>query len=274
MGSRAATGSGDATVICRWYSPCRPCRRCRPDCSRPLPCPTGSRHRRSHHPHRRPPPRWPHPCRENRRRRPRPRPVPRRPGRPAQLPRPRPWPYLLRDCSLIAAAPTSGIRSCPAPAAAESGPGPDRRTRSALAARTRSSPRSPRRTEEPWSRQGSDVICSWKIPLVLHYAIAHRWSRSVLAVLGHHPAKGLHEAVHVGVGHGQRAAAEAPLGEEHAVVQESEERAQRALGVGRPARAIVTQPLLGPVDPEERAEARHLRRLLALGEHAADAGTE
>src|SRR4029450_8213208 len=137
-------------------------------------------------------------------------------------------------------------------AAAESGPGPDRRTRSALAARTRSSPSSPRRTEEPWSRQGSDVICSWKIPLVLHYAIAHRWSRSVLAVLGHHPAKGLHEAVHVGVGHGQRAGAGGPLGGEQAVVQECEERAQRALGVGRAAPAIVTHPRRAPSDARGR----------------------
>jgi len=103
---------------CRWYSPCRPCRRCRPDCSPLFPCPTGSRPHRSRHPLTAPR-RWPRRCRENRPRRPRLRPCAPPSGAEARPRRPRLGGVragAIADC----AEPTSDTHSCPAPAAAES----------------------------------------------------------------------------------------------------------------------------------------------------------
>src|SRR5262249_58793585 len=72
-----------------------------------------------------------------------------------------------------------------------------------------------------------------------------------LAVLFNDAGEGLHEVVDVRVGHGQRAAAESALRQEHAFVDEAEEGAQGPLriGGGRPAR--IAQPLLRPLDPEQ-----------------------
>src|SRR4029077_20039031 len=81
-------------------------------------------------------------------------------------------------------------------------------------------------------------------------------------LLADHPLEGREELVHVGLRHGQGAAAEAPLRQADAFVQKTHEGAERALRIRGAARAIVAEPLLGPVNPEERAQSRHLRGLL------------
>src|SRR5215472_17680235 len=90
-----------------------------------------------------------------------------------------------------------------------------------------------------------------------------------LAVLLGDAGKGLHEVVDVGVGHGQRAAAEPALRQEHAFVDEAEKGTQGPLRIGGTRRAMIAQLLLRPVDPEERAEPGHLRLLPLLVQHVA-----
>jgi len=52
--------------------------------------------------------------------------------------------------------------------------------------------------------------------------------------LGNDAAERLHETVHVGVGHGQRATAEPALGQEHAIVSNPRKvRSGRSASVGR-----------------------------------------
>src|SRR4030095_15537433 len=87
--------------------------------------------------------------------------------------------------------------------------------------------------------------------------------------LREHAAERLDEAVDVGVGHGQRAGAEPALGEQHAVVDQPEERARGRGRVLRPRRAVVAQLLLRVVDPEERAGAADLARVALLPREAA-----
>src|SRR5580765_7739173 len=74
-----------------------------------------------------------------------------------------------------------------------------------------------------------------------------RGARVVMAALPEHAAESFHEAVDVGVGHGQRAGAEAALREEHPLVDQAEESARGRLRVIGPGRAIVAELLLGVV---------------------------
>src|SRR5215472_15575583 len=90
-----------------------------------------------------------------------------------------------------------------------------------------------------------------------------------LAVLFDDAGEGLHEVVDVGVRHGQRAAAEPALRQEHAFVDEAEKGAQGPLRIGGTRRAMIAQLLLRPVDPEERPEPGHLRLLSPLVQHVA-----
>src|SRR5215469_7801144 len=90
-----------------------------------------------------------------------------------------------------------------------------------------------------------------------------------LALLLDDAGEGVHEVIDVGVGHGQRAAAETALRQQHAFVDEAEEGAQGPLTIGGTRRAMIAQLLLRPVDPEERAEPCHLRLLPLLVQHVA-----
>src|ERR1700752_5535743 len=86
--------------------------------------------------------------------------------------------------------------------------------------------------------------------------------------------EGVDEAVDVLVAHGQRAGAEAALGHQDALVEHAHEHALGQLGVLRLRRAVVGERLVGPVQPEERADARHLRAPARVGEQARDAAAQ
>src|SRR5262245_40744728 len=87
--------------------------------------------------------------------------------------------------------------------------------------------------------------------------------------LPEHAAERLDEAVDVGVGHGQRAGAEPALGEQHALVDQPQERPRGCGRVLWPRRAVVAELLLRVVDPEERAGAADLARGALLAQQAA-----
>src|SRR5207247_8036676 len=94
---------------------------------------------------------------------------------------------------------------------------------------------------------------------------SRKHSGAASRLLSDHPLEGREELVHVGLRHGQGAAAEAALRQDDAFVQKTHEGAERALRIRGAARSIVAEPLLGPVNPEERPQSRHLRGLLRLG---------